>query len=404
MGLRRALPLLPCALALGRAQDGGIAAPRYTAAQCARWVDGLRGADGDGSAGLSEEEYYAFLSGIEEPPYVAAYFADYAGFEELPWAFRVVHKSLACHCEKLGRGRKCCEGEDAEVILPGGLPGAAEGTTLRNAPAAEVDEEYRDLFCQQIAFVLARAIDSPSPTAAPAGTTLTTAAPVATAPVAAPTASPVAPRPTARPTDPEVLVGVVAPEGGDDDGDEGGKGWIIGVIVGVVALVGLLLAAVAAQRRRAEMEEETAVETRELVAGEPDPEVAAAVPAAGGVAGEPDPEVAAAGPATVGGAPYVAGALGTQDDDDDDSAAPSVWSEGEDEGGAAKDGDAGELLPGDNDGGNGSPVAGSALAALGAASTVAVQLQDVPLQDGGGAGGPGRPEEEEDGVAAGEIA
>ena len=78
----------------------------YTEAECDAWLSGMIAKDGDGSSGLSEEEFHASVAGVAG-----------SSFEELPWLFNVVHKSLACRCKDLGLGDGCCEGDLAEVSL-----------------------------------------------------------------------------------------------------------------------------------------------------------------------------------------------------------------------------------------------------------------------------------------------
>ena len=81
-----------------------ISALLYSPKECNYWISALISNDLDWSGGLLETEYRLFLTSIEDLPYIAAYFQAYAGFDQLPWVFRVVHKSLACHCERLGLG------------------------------------------------------------------------------------------------------------------------------------------------------------------------------------------------------------------------------------------------------------------------------------------------------------
>jgi len=108
----------------------------YTEAQCDAWLDGLFNEDGDGSSGLSEEEFYAFLSGLSSPPYVQEYFTQHASFGELPWLFKVVHKSLACRCEDLGLGRVLQGRPRRELVL-----GAAEcGGAGERRPGGRVQD------------------------------------------------------------------------------------------------------------------------------------------------------------------------------------------------------------------------------------------------------------------------
>mmetsp|Transcript_9221 Transcript_9221/g.16690 ORF Transcript_9221/g.16690 Transcript_9221/m.16690 type:complete len:230 (-) Transcript_9221:296-985(-) len=144
-----------------------ITAPIYTDEECNRWTTLLVSADLDLSNGLSESEYKLFLSSIQDPPYIAEYFKSYDGFDNLPWVFRVVHKSLACHCEELGFGDGCCEGDNAEVLLNGLSDGNNDGDipleASKDSPGVE-EEIYKHLFCQQIAYVLTKSVPKPQPT------------------------------------------------------------------------------------------------------------------------------------------------------------------------------------------------------------------------------------------------
>ncbi|KAL7533954.1 hypothetical protein ACHAXR_006419, partial [Thalassiosira sp. AJA248-18] len=134
---------------------GTISTPtEYTPKECNSWLSTLISSDADFLKGISESEYLMFLSNIEDPPYASEYFKAYDNFDDLPWVFRIVHKSLACHCETLpGYGEDCCQGDDAQIPLQG----------LEN----NINEEYKDLVCQQIQFMFTRLIASPTPTADP---------------------------------------------------------------------------------------------------------------------------------------------------------------------------------------------------------------------------------------------
>lgn len=223
-----------------------ISAPTYDPEECDKWIEKLVASDDNKSGGLSGPEYYAFLSGIEDPPYIAEYFKGYGGFDELPWVFRVVHKSLACHCEQLGFGKGCCEGGKSEVLLEG-LEDNGNGGAATN----RVGGVYRDLFCQQIAYVLTKSIPTPAPTDGPTAKSPTSgptpppstgpsAAPVTGVPTRAPSAgptvfvaptpSPSTPAPTPEPTDaPSVYfsaalpVPVVAVRNAEDEEDDDGS-------------------------------------------------------------------------------------------------------------------------------------------------------------------------------------
>jgi hypothetical protein len=122
---------------------------------CDIWLALLVSSDVDSSYGISESEFHSFLSSIADPPYVAGYFEGIPSFSELPWVFKVVHKSLACQCKTLGMWEGCCEGDDAEIILLGLEDGVMNGNTVTNDAA---QEEYRALVCQQIAYVLTKSI------------------------------------------------------------------------------------------------------------------------------------------------------------------------------------------------------------------------------------------------------
>jgi len=312
-------------------EDVIVQAPIYTDEECNGWLQTLVENDIDGSKGLSESEYHTFLSSIEDPPYIAEYFAEIPTFDALPWVFRVVHKSLACHCQKLGMGEECCEGEDAEVLLMG----FDEALLSQNRNAAQ--EEYKDLFCQQIAYVLSKSIESPNPSKNPtvSPTRAPSDSPSETPTIAPVTASPVSDEPTFKPT-PNGTVFVeeirAAPQPEEEDGGLG-IGAIIGIIIGALAFLALLIGFIIWKRRP---EEEEAAPEGDLE--------------------EPDPADAP--------------------EDDDESSAPSVWSDSdkEDDSVMLSVAEVKEATP------------GSALAAMGAASNlVATVSSPTASEKSGGA-------------------
>ena len=85
--------------------------------QCNYWIVLLVASDVDSSDGISESEYVSFLSSIDEPQYISMYFEEFSSFDDLPWVFRVVHKSMACNCVDLGFGDNCCDGSNAEILI-----------------------------------------------------------------------------------------------------------------------------------------------------------------------------------------------------------------------------------------------------------------------------------------------
>ena len=149
--------------------DVGPDVPALEAGDCNIFLSQLVSSDVDSSNGVSESEYHSFLVSIEDPTYVAQYFEDYPSFGSLPWVFRVVHKSLACHCQQLGLGDNCCKGRDAEISLLG----LDDDVTGDAAQISEL-EEYRVLVCQQIAFVLAKSVPNTMNTTMSAASTNTT--------------------------------------------------------------------------------------------------------------------------------------------------------------------------------------------------------------------------------------
>ena len=149
--------------------DVGPDVPALEAGDCNIFLSQLVSSDVDSSNGVSESEYHSFLVSIEDPTHVAQYFEDYPSFGSLPWVFRVVHKSLACHCQQLGLGDNCCKGRDAEISLLG----LDDDVTGDAAQISEL-EEYRVLVCQQIAFVLAKSVPNTMNTTMSAASTNTT--------------------------------------------------------------------------------------------------------------------------------------------------------------------------------------------------------------------------------------
>jgi hypothetical protein len=307
-------------------------APMYTPEECAFWLDKMVSADADGSVGLSESEYHAFWNSLDDPPYIARFFEDFDGFDDLPWVFRVVHKSMACHCQKLGMGAVCCEGDDAEIFL-NGLESGAETTA--------VEEEYKDLICQQISYVLSRSIDSPNPTYSPSVSP--TPAPSA-GPSGGPTLSPVTDSPTEAPITPVI---VEAREPVEEDGGLG-TGGIVGIILAILAIL-LAIIALILYRRKLERDR------LKKFAGDQAPEADLENPnGVDCVPPQPQPETDAAPEE------------GDVPDEDDESSAPSVWS------GSEQEEDTSMVMH--DEANEPGMTVGSSLAAMGAASTVATNL------------------------------
>jgi len=222
--------------------DVGPDVPALEAGDCNIFLSQLVSSDVDSSNGVSESEYHSFLVSIEDPTYVAQYFEDYPSFGSLPWVFRVVHKSLACHCQQLGLGDNCCKGRDAEISLLG----LDDDVTGDAAQISEL-EEYRVLVCQQIAFVLAKSVPNTMNTtmsAASTNTTTTTTTTTAedsvgsTAQVPNPTPTDVAPSTGISTSNGDTAIDEsIVGEQANDMGSGGsglGAGGIIGIVVAVL--------------------------------------------------------------------------------------------------------------------------------------------------------------------------
>ena len=152
--------------------------PDFTNEQCTTWLEQAAEADADGSGGLSEEEFYNFLTSIESPPSVATYFDNETDFQDLELIYKVAHKALACQCVYLGFGEDCCLGDNAEIPIGVAVSGLEDDATSVQMAAAE----FRVNVCNSIASsfgetigtsstVAAATTDAPETTEAPEETT-----------------------------------------------------------------------------------------------------------------------------------------------------------------------------------------------------------------------------------------
>ena len=95
----------------------------------------MTSSDRDGSGGLSQDEYYDFLTSMDGVGNADSY-------SQLDLMLKVSHKSLACYCTVLGDGEDCCVGEDAEVLL----------SVLETGD--EVSAQYEAEVCETMAWAL----------------------------------------------------------------------------------------------------------------------------------------------------------------------------------------------------------------------------------------------------------
>jgi hypothetical protein len=129
----------------------------YATDQCTYWLTAAQSSDLDDSGGLSENEYYTFLTSIEDPPYINDYFQQYPNFNSLPWKYRVLYRTMLCNCMRMGEGAECCVGDNIEVMFDGT---ASESNGVSVARQSSVADGYEKLLCQQVA-VLVSTIEEP---------------------------------------------------------------------------------------------------------------------------------------------------------------------------------------------------------------------------------------------------
>jgi len=152
----------------------------YTPQQCDSWIStALAIADANASSnsnnnnGLSQTEYLTFLQSIS-PPYVGQYFASFPSFAELPYDARISNKILSCSCSSLPGYDKdtCCSGLDnAELPLAGFRSGdttASSDNTNTTASTMNDNGEndvvaiskeelaYRTYFCEILGNLVSR--------------------------------------------------------------------------------------------------------------------------------------------------------------------------------------------------------------------------------------------------------
>ena len=195
--------------------------------ECDSWIGTLFASDLDSSNGLSESEYHTFLSSIKDPPHVVEYFRDVPSFNRLSWVLRAVHKLLACHCQNVGLGAGCCTGDDAEIMLSG------LGDSLKtDGTMTDVDEEYIDFFCHQIAYALTMTISSPKQTTPKPSVTLGSSTPSPAGGASGPLPS-VSLKPTID-ASVNAISNIVVEEGTSYQGV--GTGGMIGIVVAILLL------------------------------------------------------------------------------------------------------------------------------------------------------------------------
>lgn len=128
----------------------------YNSEQCSSWLSTAQASDTDASGGLSQDEYYTFLTSIEDPPYINEYFQEYPDFSTLPWTYRVLFTAMTCNCMSLGQGKECCRGADAEAMFE--IPNNSTAQEKINTT-----NEFMNLLCQQIQFLVSQVKEPEKP-------------------------------------------------------------------------------------------------------------------------------------------------------------------------------------------------------------------------------------------------
>ena len=363
----------------------------YTPQQCTSWINSALTADTTNSSSLSQSEYLTFLQSITTPAHVGPYFESFGSFGELPYGARIANVILSCACTTLpGYNETCCssssteedggaEGEGAEVPLDG-----FSSTTTTNNNNNENNESllaYRSYFCDILANVVSK-VPMP-PTLSPSRSSAPTLSGVPSSFTSSPTSSSTSTATAIIPTQVPSKNNIIPPNNNTKEpGIKGtlSPGAITGIILAILVLILVAILILIWYRRKREEEQ-----VREEFAGENNNVYEEVGDDGGGVDGvdeeeqqqqqpeEEDEEKDNQEEEEEGG-----GGLGK---DDDASSVPSVWSESDkkDTGGSSSSMKTDAIADGnDNDA---EQKEGSAVAAMGVASTVVRQLSTPNKND-----------------------
>ena len=129
----------------------GDTVPEYTAEDCDNWISDANSYDADGSGGLNQSEFYAWLQGAG---IVAS-----DSQEGLAWPLQMAFLGLACECQALGYGDDCCTGDNAQFPISD-----ITGDSITSAAA-----EIKGYMCDNLATtVLSTLPPTPAPVVASA--------------------------------------------------------------------------------------------------------------------------------------------------------------------------------------------------------------------------------------------
>ncbi len=92
------------------ARREGDTVPEYSSEDCDGWIDDANSYDADGSGGLNQSEYFAWLQGT-------GLVSSDASYQDMAWPLKVAFLGLACECQALGYGEDCCTGDNAQFPI-----------------------------------------------------------------------------------------------------------------------------------------------------------------------------------------------------------------------------------------------------------------------------------------------
>ena len=347
----------------------------YTPQQCTSWINSALTADMTNSSSLSQSEYLTFLQSITTPAHVGPYFESFGSFGELPYGARIANVILSCACTTLpGYNDTCCsstedgggaEGVGAEVPLDGFSSPTTNNNSNENNESLLA---YRSYFCDILANVVSK-VPMP-PTLSPSRSAVPTLSGVPSSSTSSPTSTSTATATT--PTQVPSKNNVIPPNNNTKEpGTKGtlSPGAITGIILAILVLILVAILILIWYRRKREEEEE---QVREF-AGENNvyEEVG---DDGGGVGVDDEEEEQQQQPEEEDEEEKDNEEEGK---DDDASSVPSVWSEKD---GSSMKTDA-IADANDNDDTEQKMTEGSAVAAMGVASTVVRQLSTPNKND-----------------------
>ena len=136
------------------ARREGDTVPEYSSEDCDGWIDDANSYDTDGSGGLDQSEFFAWIQGL-------GLVSSDASYQDMAWPLKVAFLGLACECQALGYGEDCCTGDNAQFPISD-----ITGDSLTSAAA-----EIKGYMCDNLATtILSTLPPTPAPVVAAAET------------------------------------------------------------------------------------------------------------------------------------------------------------------------------------------------------------------------------------------